>query len=117
MFDSKYFSKPIVRKLMLSKIYINKRIIDILSLFHYKLIFKSIVPHPEFQLKKEVVELIDAELFIFNIINMTIFCTDWDNFEIIKDIFNHFVDKILSLKKTHTLGNYDTMGLTLFSRY
>ena len=104
MFDSKYFSKPIVRKLMLSKIFINKRIIDILSLFHYKLIFKSIVPHPEFQLKKEVVELIDAELFIFNIINMTIFCTDWDNFEIIKDIFNHFVDKILSLKKTHTLG-------------
>ena len=103
MYDSKYLSKPKVRQLMLSKDCIYKKLIDILCLFHNQLFFKSIVPHPQFQAKKEIIELVDAELFILNIASMTIFYTDWENINKIKDIFNYFVDKIIFLKKNSKL--------------
>ena len=103
MYDSKYLSKPKVRQLMLSKDCIYKKLIDILCLFHNQLFFKSIVPHPQFQAKKELIELVDAELFILNIASMTIFYTDWQNINKIKDIFNYFVDKIIFLKKNSKL--------------
>ena len=103
MYDSKYLSKPKVRQLMTSKVCIYKKLIDILCLFHNQLFFKSIVPHPQFQVKKEIIELVDAELFTLNITTMTTFFTDWENIEIIKDIFNYFVDKIIELKKNTKL--------------
>ena len=103
MYDSKYLSKPKVRQLMLSKDCIYIKLIDILCLFHNQLFFKSIVPHPQFQAKKEIIELVDAELFILNIASMTIFYTDWENINKIKDIFNYFVDKIIFLKKNSKL--------------
>ena len=104
MIDSKYLSKPKVRQLMLHKTYINIKLIDILCLFHNQLVFKSITPHPQFQVRKEVIELLDTELSIFFIINMTQFITDWENFEKIGDIFHYFVDNILLLKQKNTLG-------------
>jgi hypothetical protein len=103
MYDSKYLSKPKVRQLTLSKDCIYKKLIDILCLFHNQLFFKSIVPHPQFQAKKEIIELVDAELFILNIASMTIFYTDWEKINKIKDIFNYFVDKIIFLKKNSKL--------------
>ncbi len=103
MYDSKYLSKPKVRQLMLSKDCIYKKLVDILCLFPNQLFFKSIVPHPQFQAKKEIIELVDAELFILNIASMTIFYTDWEKINKIKDIFNYFVDKIIFLKKNSKL--------------
>ena len=105
MFDSKIWSKPSVRKLMYPKININKRLIDIFCLFHKQLIFKSIVPHPAFQSKKPLIELIDMELFLLFTSNMLFLSTDWENLERMKEIFNYFVDKILFLSKNKTLEN------------
>ena len=104
MIDSKYFTKPKIRKLMFPKIDINKKLVDIMCLFHYQLIFKSIVPHPEFQIKKQVIELVDSELFLLVIANILLLCIDWENFDRIKEIFNYFVDKILYLNKNSILG-------------
>ena len=105
MYDSKYLSKPKLKQLMYSKPSINKKLVDILSLFHNYISFKSIVPHPIFQTKKEVIELVDTELFLLVVTEMTFFCTDWENLDIIKDVFNYFVDKIFWLKKNNTIGN------------
>ena len=103
MFDSKYLTKPRVRLLMYSKINISKTLIDIMCIFHNQLKFKSIFPHPQFQYKKEIIELIDIELLLLYISNMILICTDWENIENIKEIFNYFVDKILFLDKNQNL--------------
>ena len=52
--DTQYYSKTKMRKLMTEKISIVKRIIDSFCLLHNELEFKSIVPHPKFQEKKNV---------------------------------------------------------------
>ena len=104
MYDCKYFTKPKVRQLMYPKININKRLIDMMCILHNQIVFKSIVPHPEFQQKKEIVEIIDIELLLLYIANILLICTDWENIERIKEIFNYFVDKILFLDKNQKLG-------------
>ena len=118
MIDCKYFSKPKVLQLMYSKINIYKVLIDLLGLFHNQMNFKSIVPHPAFQSKKEIIELVDTELFILNVINMMLLCIDWKNIEKIKEIFHYLVDKILSLNKNIILGkNEYTYHITIYKYF
>ena len=104
MYDCRYFTKPRVRTLMYSKTSINKRLIDIMCLLHNQLIFKSIVPHPEFQQKKEILGIIDFELLLLYLGNLLFICTDWENMDRIKEIFNYFVNKILLMNKNQKLG-------------
>jgi hypothetical protein len=85
MYDIRYFTKPKVRVLMYPKIIIQKRLIDIAELFHNQMEFKSIVPHPSFQEKKYCYELINLEIYLINIINVSFLFTDWNNFNIVKD--------------------------------
>ena len=54
IFETKYYSKPKIRKIMTEKISIIKRIIDSFCLIHNELEFKSITPHPKLQRKKIV---------------------------------------------------------------
>ncbi len=103
MFDSQYITKPKVRKLICPKILIHKKLIDILGLFHNKINFKSIVPHPVFQAKKQIIKLVDMELFIIFTANMILLCNDWKNIDKLKEICNYFVDKILYLDKNSKL--------------
>ena len=104
MFDSKVWTKPNIIKLIFPKICISKKLIDIFCLFHNQLIFKSIVPHPVFQSKKPIIDLIDMELFLLFTANMLFLQTDWKNIDKIKEIFNYFFDNILMLHKNKTLG-------------
>ena len=57
--------------------------------------FKSYMVHPSFREKKAVIELIDLELFFIYISNVTFLYTAWDNIEIVKELFNYFIEKIL----------------------
>ena len=99
MYDIKYFTKPRVRVLMYQKIIIQKKLIDIAELFHNQMEFKSIVPHPSFQDKKYSFELINLEIFLLYIVNMSFIFTDWDNFNNVKELFNYFMEKFKKLKK------------------
>ena len=103
MNDAKYFTKPKIRKLMGSKTNILKRLIDIFCLFHKQMEFKSYMVHPSFREKKAVIELIDLELFFIYISNVTFLYTAWDNIEIVKELFNYFIEKILYLQMTKVL--------------
>jgi len=99
MYDIKYFTKPKVRVLMYQKIIIQKKLIDIAELLHNQMEFKSIVPHPSFQEKKYSFELINLEIFLLYIINMSFIFTDWENFNNVKELFNYFMEKFKKLKK------------------
>ena len=99
MYDIKYFTKPKVRVLMYPKIIIQKRLIDIAELFHNQMEFKSIVPHPSFQEKKYCYELINLEIYLINIINVSFLFTDWNNFNIVKELFDYFLEKFKNLRK------------------
>ena len=103
MYDSKYFTKPKIRPLMYSKTSMLKRLIDIGCLMHNLMEFKSIYPHPAFQEKKCVVELINAELFFIYNINIIFLYTPWENMDKVKEIFNYFIDRIFYLNKTKKL--------------
>lgn len=99
MYDIKYFSKPKVRVFMYPKIIIQKRLIDIAELFHNQMEFKSIVPHPSFQEKKYSFELINLEIYLLNIANMSFLFTDWNNLKNVKELFDYFLEKFKRLKK------------------
>ena len=103
MYDSKYFTKPKVRKIMYNKTGLLKRVIDIACLMHNIMEFKSIFPHPPFNEKKCIVELINLELFGIYIANILYLYTDFDNIDIVKEIFNYFIEKIFFLNKNKKL--------------
>ena len=103
MNDSKYFTKPKIRVLMGTKTSILKRLIDIFCLFHKEMEFKSFIVHPPFREKKAVVEIIDMELFFIYIANVTYLYIAWDKIEIVKELFDYFVEKIIYLQKNKVL--------------
>ena len=99
--DFKYFSKPRYIKLVVAKKSIIKKFIDVGCLYHNRLKYKSIVPHPEFLNKKPSKILMETELFLLytqGLIYLYL-CKDMDAiFNIIKEIFDYFVHKILNQK-------------------
>ena len=103
MNDCKYFTKPKIRQLMYSKTSIFKRLIDISCLIHKQMEYKSIYPHPAFIEKKYPVELINSEIFIIYIANVVCLYTQWENINIVKELFNYFIEKITFLNKNKVL--------------
>ena len=97
--DTKYLSKPKIRKLMTEKSSIMKRAIDCLCLIHNKNEFKSIVPHPQFQNKGYSSQLIELEFRFLNIIEEINMFIDWDKIEKLKEIFKYLINKILNQEK------------------
>ena len=94
--DSKYFSKPKVKKLVTNKTFLVKKLIDCFSLVHNKMEFKSIVPHPVFQEKGYISELINIELILVLTENVILMCLDYNNKEKIKEISYYLIHKILN---------------------
>ena len=103
MGDCKYFTKPKIIQLMYNKTCLFKRIIDVSCLMHNIMDFKSIFPHPHFNEKKCVVELINTELYFIYIGNVLCLFTNWGNIDIVKELFNYFVEKIIYLNKSKNL--------------
>ena len=97
--DSKYLSKPKVKKLITDKTSLLKRLIDCFCLIHNKIGFKSIVPHPNFQEKGCLIELINIELHLLITENMILMCLDYNNKEKIKEVFFYLINKILNQKE------------------
>jgi len=94
-----YFSKPQMRQIMKEKIYIMKRIIDIICLFHNQNEFKSIVPHPQFQPRGFSNSLFEFELDLLEIVEKIIIYLDWSKIEFLKEIAKYLINKILNQKK------------------
>ena len=104
MGDCKYFTKPKVKELMYSKTSLLKRVIDISCLIHKQMEFKSIFPHPPFNEKKCVVELINIELFLIYIGNVLCLYINWSDEGIIKELFKYFIEKIIYLHNNKVLN-------------
>ena len=97
--DTKYYSKPKMRKLMTEKISVIKRIIDSFCLIHNELEFRSIFPHPQFQEKKICTILIEIEFALSGTIEEINMFIEWEKLEIIKEIFNYIINKIFNQEK------------------
>ena len=97
--DTKYYSKPKVRKLMTEKTSIIKRIIDSFCLIHNELEFKSIFPHPQFQSKKENSTLIEIEIALSGILEEINMFIDWEKIDKVKEIFAYIINKIINQEK------------------
>ena len=97
--DSKYLSKPKIKNLIADKTSLIKRLIDCFCLLHNKIEFKSIVPHPPFQNKGYISELINLELTLSLTENVILMCLDYNNKEKIKEISFYLINKILNQKK------------------
>ena len=97
--DTKYYSKPKMRKIMTEKRSIIKRIIDSFCLIHNLLEFKSIFPHPQFQDKQNCTDLIEVEIALSGIIEEINMYFEWEKIEIIKEIFKYIFDKIYNQEK------------------
>ena len=97
--DTKYYSKPKMRKIMCNKISIIKRAIDYFCIIHNELEFKSIVPHPQFQNKEMSTTLIEVEIALYGIIKEINMFMDWEKIDIVKEIFQYIIYKILNQKK------------------
>ena len=96
--DTKYYSKPNMRKLMTKKISIVKRIIDSFCLIHNELEFKSIFPHPQFQEKELNTILMEIELYLLEIIEGINMFIDWEKTDNAKEIFKYLINKIINQK-------------------
>ena len=123
-FNSLYLVRTKTRFLISSKHDILKRLVDISSLLQNQIKFKSIFPHPSFQKKKCSLDYINIEENFSYMSNIIFSAIQYENIEIIKEIFTYFIDKILqkkeilALKKdeyTYHLSMYRTFGSFLNS--
>ena len=99
VYDTQYYSKPKMRKIMTEKVSIVKKIIDYICLIHNELEFKSIVPHPQFQNKEISTDLMDIELSLLSIIEEINMYIQWDKEEQLKEIFKYLINKIINQEK------------------
>ncbi len=97
--DTKYFSKPKVKKLMTAKTSIMKRVIDMICLIHNDNEFKSIVPHPQFQNKGYTPKLIELELKLLDVVQEINNFIDWEKEDFIKEFLKYLINIILNQKK------------------
>ena len=122
--DTRYYSKPKIRKLMTKKTSILKRVIDALCLMHNQNEFRSIVPHPQFQEKKCSLKFCELEFRLLNTIEGIKMYIEWEKTEYIKDIFKYIINKIINQEKegvkqlrddeySYHLGLYRCFGLLL----
>ena len=93
-----YCSKPKIKKLMSVKKSMIKKIIDCICLIHNEVNFKSIFPHPQFQNKGYYESFFDLEGRLLSILQKLIIMTKWDDIEIIKEIFEYNIYKIINQK-------------------
>ena len=124
--DTKYFSKPKIKKLMTEKTSIVKRVIDCICLIHNENELKSIVPHPKFQEKGFSLKFLELEIFLIGVVEGITIYIEWDKINELKDIFKYIINKIINQKKegikvlneneyTYHLGLYRCFGLLLNS--
>ena len=122
--DTKYFSKPKVRKLMTEKISIIKRIIDSICLIHNQNELKSIFPHPAFQDKGISLGFIEFEFRLLGIVEGITMFIDWEKITQLKEIFSYIINKIINQEKegikklevneySYHLGLYRCFGILL----
>ena len=97
--DTKYYSKPKMKSLMNEKTIVIKKMIDCICLIHNELEFKSIVPHPQFQNKKESIDLLNIEIALLSTIEEINLFIDWNKFDNVKEIFKYIIYKILNQEK------------------
>ena len=97
--DTKYFSKPKMRKLMTEKTSIVKRIVDSICLIHNQNEIKSIFPHPEFQNKGFSQELLIFEFKLLGIVEEITMYIQWEKMAQIKEIFSYIIQKIINQEK------------------
>ena len=97
--DTKYFSKPKVKKLMTEKTSLMKRVIDMICLIHNEKEFKSIVPHPQFQNKGCSSKLIELEIKLLDVVQEINIFIDWEKIDIIKEFITYLINKILNQEK------------------
>ena len=96
--DTKYFSKPKMRKLMTQKTSIVKRIIDCICLIHNQNEYLSIFPHQN-QPKMFSIQLFDFEIKLLEVVEEITLFIEWDKINYLKDIFKYLTNKILNQKK------------------
>ena len=124
--DTKYFSKPKIKKLMTEKTSIVKRVIDCICLIHNENELKSIVPHPKFQEKGFSLKFLELEIFLIGVVEGITIYIEWDKINELKDIFKYIINKIINQKKegikvlneneySYHLGLYRCFGLLLNS--
>ena len=94
--DLDYFTKSKAKEIFDIKINLTKLFIDIACLIHNQCEYESIYPHPEFQAKNFVYELIKCELLLIKIAFKIIFCYNIENINKIQDIFDYLINKILN---------------------
>ena len=97
--DTKYFSKPQVKKLMTAKTSIMKKVIDMICLIHNENEFKSIVPHPQFQNKGISSQLIELEIKLLDVVQEIDIYIEWEKIDFIKDFLSYLIKKILNQEK------------------
>ena len=97
-FISMAYSHPKIRTLMTEKTSIIKRIIDCFCLIHNKIEFKSIFPHPPFQLKTISENFFILEKKLIDNINEINLFTQWEKYTQIKEIFKYIINKIINQK-------------------
>ena len=97
--DTKYFSKPKMRKLMTEKTSIVKRVVDIICLIHNQNEIKSILPHPEFQNKGFSQSLLFFEFRLLGIVEEITMYIEWEKMAELKDIFSYIIQKIINQEK------------------
>ena len=97
--DTKYYSKPKVKKLMTEKTSIVKKVIDMICLIHNENEFKSIVPHPQFQNKGYSSKLIELEIKLLDVVQEINNYIDWEKIDLIKEFLKHLINKILNQEK------------------
>ena len=85
--DTKYFSKPKMRKLMTE------------CLIHNQNEIKSIFPHPEFQNKGFSQELLIFEFRLLGIVEEITMYIQWEKMAQIKEIFSYIIQKIINQEK------------------
>ena len=95
--ELKFFTKMKVIPFMSKKTIILKKIIDIFCLLFHKVEFKSIFPHPNFQEKRNPVSFIDMEVKLRLITYMIYICIDWNNIQLIKELFDYFIKSIITI--------------------
>ena len=124
--DTKYYSKPKVKKLMTEKTSIVKKVIDMICLIHNENEFKSIVPHPQFQNKGYSSKLIELEIKLLDVVQEINNYIDWEKIDLIKEFLKHLINKILNQEKegikqlkddeyTFHLGLYRCFGIFMNS--
>ena len=115
--DTIYLIKNSTLQCISNNLNIYKKVIKLAARFHNANSVKAIIPRPNKDKEpKFIIELLDAEIWLLDIIALFFTILNYDNANLIKDIFSYFSEKILD--REFDIGDNEySFHITLFRAF